>query len=1383
MSTKLAVQIDDQRATALLSSAFTGDFDQALSNTSSQDGHPSSRLSDGSPLSSKEELMPLEKSTLSATTGSADLSSKSVASQQAYSRYSRAFKEVRSQMLITSSTLEATDEDRSGSDFSPTGGRTYAKHPLQAETPPLTPLPLRAHARFRAAFSRMRNQMLITSRVLETGSADRNSLGHLLVPPKARLAGIVETPTTSTFTTLVNVSPPPEAIPFPSEKPSLSPDAGVFFDLSRHRRSSLASTMTDNASQLQGDGFIEEEPRRRNSLAGLPNLSVHDTGLPIAMLLRRSSIADAPVSRESHLREELRTLLERVRSSSTEDNVSNEDSSLSSAQSALIHATVRRYDQDLPMSSKTGEGWDLCLEALYAVRQHSTPEAATYDVLGLFDRMTASGIRPKAKTYTIVVQSLCAAAAQLHALDNDRSQEADAKAAKERSAVSLLERALHTLRIAVIQHPSSGTHPSTAEPFVMLLNAFATHALPERAEQALQLWARSAAEAGLHKPDGRAHHAIIQAAFNAAEKEGGLMKIQLPDGQEHTAARSNAVQIITDTLHSFEQDCNECSLALAPDQAANEEPRAAFDLLVYNSSVKACFHLGYPDRALEIFERILSHRQVSTNRVSQVPVDGSTINVLLEGLLHVGEPATAAKWLLKLRQHNQLVKLANTSPGEIEAKVLPEPTDLIVRKTLEALVNTLPPIPFQATRISSEVETILQGLLDLLPVVRERTEASATVLPKELAARVDTILSCSPRPVAQATSGSNEQLQVPAASQPMTPSHTDKGCFPSQHVGPQALPSPPTTPPPVTQSSTRSNSSGFNLVDPSCMVPLNVKIQDLPALRKIDAGLGRRLESLLRPKKGRDESTFVNIKGSMTVLRKQMGNGLYPDAAALKELLMAGGRASNLQQVREVYAIASVVIAAMEPGSEAQSCAWYSIEDSALSALAHAGDTATANAHRHRLLAAGQVPSANAYAALIATVKDTTDDAQAARNLFEESRRLGVVPNVYLFNAIISKLSRARKAYPALQLFDEMQRQPHNFRPTSVTYGAIVNACVRGGDTQRAARYFAELEADPSFKPRVPPYNTMIQHFTYAEPDRKQALFYYMKMQCAGVQPSAHTYKLLLDIHGTIKPVQPREMELIFEKLRSDPGVEINGAHWASLIQGYGMQLHDLDKAIEIFHRAQSSGNQDPVALEALMLVFFEARQPALMRQYAEHAMQSPATRLTAYICNLLIKGYALDGFFGLKAARAIFEQMQDPPAGVAAVGNHAPRVHGAGANKTRPGARVNSVSGQGSNAPRRGRQTYEAAQEPRGPRTGAGPIGAASLDRIYREPSTYESMIRAELAHGNLQMAQRVFKMMETRGFPSALLSRTRTLFDEPRHSVLTVVIGFKDGAATATS
>ncbi|WFD35290.1 hypothetical protein MCUN1_002141 [Malassezia cuniculi] len=511
----------------------------------------------------------------------------------------------------------------------------------------------------------------------------------------------------------------------------------------------------------------------------------------------------------------------------------------------------------------------------------------------------------------------------------------------------------------------------------------------------------------------------------------------------------------------------------------------------------------------------------------------------------------------------------------------------------------------------------------------------------------------------------------------------------------------------------------------------------LPPVRSVDASLGTKFMNINRP--GSD----LTHEEAYDILKEHVSKGVYPPPGTIAPLINGYGRDGDVKTIDELYAIVLHVLAAQKADSDMRMRGWVQAEDAMITALSHAGETRRANSHRERLVAAGQAPSASAYAALIATIQERTDDAAIAEELFNESQRLGVRPTTYLFNTVISKLSRARKAEQALQLFDAIRNA--RVRPTSVTFGAAINACVRTGDEARAIALFSEMESQKSFQPRVPPYNTMIQYYVYSRPQRDRALYYFEKMQAAGVRPSAHTYKLLLDMWGTIDPVQPDRQQAVFAKLSADRLVSVQGTHWASLIHTHGTVLHNLDRAIEIFEsiaehapmpRGGVSTVPDAVVYEALIAVFVAHGRTDLMPAYTTR-MLGQGILPTAYIANLLIKGYAADGPLGLAEARRVFNSMSDPPAGVAAAGNHLPRHHGAGALKQfreRPAQRGGSLAIDSANV-----------------------LGA----HVNREPSTYETMIRAELSHGNVAEAYKVLDRMKARAFPAALVNRARALFD----------------------
>ena len=150
-----------------------------------------------------------------------------------------------------------------------------------------------------------------------------------------------------------------------------------------------------------------------------------------------------------------------------------------------------------------------------------------------------------------------------------------------------------------------------------------------------------------------------------------------------------------------------------------------------------------------------------------------------------------------------------------------------------------------------------------------------------------------------------------------------------------------------------------------------------------------------------------------------------------------------------------------------------------------------------------------------------------------------------------------------------------------------------------------------------------------------------------------------MDAYGTIEPVNITAMEQTFATLCTDKSVQVQGTHWGSLINAYGCVQKDLDRAVEVFetiasHPSTRKGGPMPeaVSYEALINVFVTLRRTDLIPVYMDR-FQSSGVHMTAYIANLLIKGYAVAG--ELEKARGVFANLADPPTGVAAPNNHAP--------------------------------------------------------------------------------------------------------------------------------
>ncbi|KAL5637090.1 hypothetical protein ACGC1H_000909 [Rhizoctonia solani] len=464
--------------------------------------------------------------------------------------------------------------------------------------------------------------------------------------------------------------------------------------------------------------------------------------------------------------------------------------------------------------------------------------------------------------------------------------------------------------------------------------------------------------------------------------------------------------------------------------------------------------------------------------------------------------------------------------------------------------------------------------------------------------------------------------------------------------------------------------------------------------------------------------TTVTPLDSFARFQAGMHIGRLPAPESIGRLINALGRLGAVDKVQFLYSAAQHALACLENDKAWQAQAWFQIEDQMVIALAHAERPEAAAIHKSRIIAQGGAPSADAYGALIAGIKNTTDDAHVARELFEEARKLGVPANIFLYNTVISKAARARKAEYALELFHEMRAA--GLRPTSVTYGAIIGACCRVGDAETASYLFAEMSSMPNFKPRVPPYNTMMQFFVHTKPNRERCLDYYQAMLDARVHPSAHTYKLLLDCYGTIEPVDLASMEDVFKRLQQDRSVPVQGAHWAALINAYGCAAHNLDRALSAFDSIPVHAHPDAVTYEALFNVIVTHHRIDLVPQYLKR-MSDAGVHMTAYISNLLIKGYAAAGH--LERAREVFESMVDPPVGLAAVHNH-------------PGH-----SGQDG-------VKHDISV----------PVGAP----VFREPSTWEAMVRAELGAGEKERAAMILDRMEDRMFPVAVTSRIRSIMGD---------------------
>ncbi|KAF5005299.1 hypothetical protein F66182_15961 [Fusarium sp. NRRL 66182] len=199
-------------------------------------------------------------------------------------------------------------------------------------------------------------------------------------------------------------------------------------------------------------------------------------------------------------------------------------------------------------------------------------------------------------------------------------------------------------------------------------------------------------------------------------------------------------------------------------------------------------------------------------------------------------------------------------------------------------------------------------------------------------------------------------------------------------------------------------------------------------------------------------------------------------------------------------------------------------------------------------------------------------------------------------------------------------------RPTSVTYGTIVNALCRVSDERFAEEMFDEMESMPNYKPRPAPYNSMIQYFLNTKRDRSKILAYYERMRSRNIEPTMHTYKLLIDAHASLEPVNMEAAEKVLGSIKAS-GQRPEAVHYASLIHAKGCVLHDMDGARALFDSVVS--NRDVRVQPCLYQALFEAMvangqvssTSDLVSSMSRHGIE-----MTPYIANTLIQGWAAEG-------------------------------------------------------------------------------------------------------------------------------------------------------------
>ena len=366
--------------------------------------------------------------------------------------------------------------------------------------------------------------------------------------------------------------------------------------------------------------------------------------------------------------------------------------------------------------------------------------------------------------------------------------------------------------------------------------------------------------------------------------------------------------------------------------------------------------------------------------------------------------------------------------------------------------------------------------------------------------------------------------------------------------------------------------------------------------------------------------------------------GRHPRYIIYSKLISAAAKEGRTNLIHDILGMARHDIPFLPQYSIVRH-GWSSILDAMVGACLTLGRRTLAAQFHQEMLEMGTAPTANTFGLYITTLKESTktfDEASEAVAIFGRAVAEGVTPTSFLYNALIGKLGKARRIDDCLRYFQEMRAA--GIRPTSVTYGTVVNALCRVSDDRFAEELFDEMESMPNYKPRPAPYNSLMQFFLTTKRDSEKVLSYYDRMQSRGIQPTMHTYKLLIDTYATLEPINLSAAEGVLDTIR-ELGQTPEAVHYASLIHARGCALHDMVGARRTFDEVLAAGEIHPQA--CLYQALFEsmvANHCVSQTEEVLDAMSANRVEMTPYIANTLIHGWAME--HKIAKAKAVYDSV-----------------------------------------------------------------------------------------------------------------------------------------------
>ncbi|KAL8840697.1 MAG: hypothetical protein Q9170_001215 [Blastenia crenularia] len=382
----------------------------------------------------------------------------------------------------------------------------------------------------------------------------------------------------------------------------------------------------------------------------------------------------------------------------------------------------------------------------------------------------------------------------------------------------------------------------------------------------------------------------------------------------------------------------------------------------------------------------------------------------------------------------------------------------------------------------------------------------------------------------------------------------------------------------------------------------------------------------------------ANLDEALSRFRSMRRVGRHPRYMVYSKLITAAAKEGRANTIIDLLETAKHDVPLLSQYPSVRD-GWSSILDSMIGACLTVGNRAAASEYHQELLQLGSAPTANTFGLYITTLKEsakTLDEANEALNIFCRSQQEGVEPSSFLYNALIGKLGKARRIDDCCFYFSEMRNR--GIRPTSVTYGTMINAMCRVSDEWHAEDLFNEMESMPNYKPRPAPYNSLMQFFLSTKRDSSKVSEYYSRMLSKSIRPTMHTYKLLIDTYATLEPLNMPAAEGVLDAIRAS-GERPEAVHYASLVHAKGCALRDMAGARATFDAAMANPEVRPQAClyQALFESMVANHRVEETEELLNH-MASKGVEMTPYIANTLIHGWATAR--NVAKAQAVYESI-----------------------------------------------------------------------------------------------------------------------------------------------